>query len=310
MSSDLGDNWQNVSNLLSVGQQENFAAADIVLLVKDPQDNKVIYAGSRINGLYFTVNGGTGWQRTLENVGGINDIAVSYFDHCTIFTAAVNQLYRSTDCTRNWQSVFNESRPEARITTVVTDSNDSNVVFAANNLGSLYQSTNQGKSWKSLYNFAADVREILISKKNIIYVATINKGIFRSVDRGATWNNVTDTGENQWRGMNNWRDLLLDPNNQSRVIYANNYGIFESLDDGQNWRSLPLLTPPSAVTISSLSVSYQDSKKMYYLANNTFYLSVDGGQNWATKKIATTSNFVTLLTIAGPEEVIYAGAAK
>lgn len=310
ISSNLGDSWQNISNLLSVKEPQNFAAANINLLVRDPQDEKVIYAGTRQNGMYYTINGGEGWQLTLANIGGVNDIAISYFDRCTVYVAMINQLYKTTDCNRNWQSVFNESQVEKRISAVATDPKDKNVVYMANNQGSFYQSINQGKSWKTLYNFNADIRKIIISKKNTIYVSTLAHGIFQSLDSGITWTNISTAANTQWSGFINWRELLLDPNNQSRLLYANNYGIFESLDEGKNWRSLPLLTPPNSVMIDGLSMSYKDIKKIYYVANNTFYLSVDGGQNWTTKQIPTSSSFVVLLSIPSKEEVIYAGAAK
>src|SRR5262249_46622693 len=70
---------------------------------------------------------------------------------------------------------------------------------------------------------------------NIVYVAN-QHGVFRSIDGGVTWNNVTLS-----TGAERATDLAIDPTNPS-VLYAGligttdaEHGIYKTTDGGDTW---------------------------------------------------------------------------
>src|SRR3990167_4903496 len=61
-SSNKGTSWEQKVLIQTVGVKRSFAAADVMFLALDPQDNKAIYASGVENGLFYSYDGGESWQ--------------------------------------------------------------------------------------------------------------------------------------------------------------------------------------------------------------------------------------------------------
>ncbi|MFW0838003.1 MAG: WD40/YVTN/BNR-like repeat-containing protein [Candidatus Komeilibacteria bacterium] len=311
-SEDNGTTWGNISNLLSVEGQVNFQGAEIIKLLADPNNPAILYAGSIAQGIFYSVDSGRSWQQTLSEVDYIYDLAVSPDDSCTIFAAAGNVLYRSTDCARSWQSTLTESEDNATLVGVTIDPNDANLVLAISSVGTLYQSEDKGESWQVNHWFDQPLAGLYINPQagRIIYVASKQNGVWRSLDRGANWINITSELAKQYKGVNNFHQLIINHNNAAQIYLVSDYGILVSNNGGDAWRSLSLLTPPNSVYIYAMTISPQDDDRLFYNTQDTFYTSNDGGDNWTTKRLPTTRTFSTLLASSQSENLLYAGTRK
>lgn len=192
-----------------------------------PGDRSSMLAASGSGGLWRTRNNGVTWECIFENEGtiSIGDVALDPKDENVIWVGtgeANNQrssywgdgLYKTTDGGENWSVVgLQDSHHIGRI--AIDPSNSDRVYVAV--LGHLY-------------------------------TPNAERGLFRTVDGGATWEHVLKINEDV--GV---VDVVVDPNT-SDVIYAASYerrrrawdfdgsgpgsGIYKSEDGGTTWQRL------------------------------------------------------------------------
>ncbi|MBU1037343.1 hypothetical protein KKF32_04980 [Patescibacteria group bacterium] len=316
ISFDKGENWEQRTIIYQLGQAaENFNTVDVVSMAVDPGDNKAIYVGTVSKGIYYTYNGSEGWHQTLLGNGKINDIAVSSQETCTIYAAIGNRVYKSSDCNRHWDYKLIDTRvdPNNIINTLAVDPFNTSIIYAGTSGEALYRSDDAGNSWRAIKFFNNKVIKILVNSKKpgVIYVATDNDGIYKTENEGIDWRQlITSELEESFKNILTYRDLIIDPTQEDGIIYASSYGIFRSVDGGNNWQELKLLTPPNTATIYSLAVNPFDEKEIYYGVSSTLYRSQDGGENWITKNLPTSRAPIFLFVDSVNPNIVYIGAKK
>lgn len=193
-SSNLGETWDRVTTIYTLGEKRvNFNAASITTIGLDALDEKAIYIGTQLDGIFYSYNYGEGWFNTLKGKGTVNDIVIDPQANCTIFAAVHNAIYKSTDCSRNWKNTYFEARAGQYVTALAIDAANNNIVYAGTSGGTFVKSSDYGKSWDVLHRFDDMVKEIIVqnhSDSNILYIATQRKGVFRSSDGGAHWEDL------------------------------------------------------------------------------------------------------------------------
>lgn len=197
-SSKLGESWDRVTTIYTLGDKKvNFNAASITTIGLDALDEKAIYIGTQLDGIFYSYNYGEGWFNTLRGKGTVNDIVIDPKTNCTIFAAVHNTVYKSTDCSRNWKDTYFEARPGQYVTALAIDAANNSIIYAGTSGGTFVKSSDYGKSWDVLNRFDDTVKEIIVqnhSDSNILYVATQRKGVLRSSDGGAHWEDLMQLG--------------------------------------------------------------------------------------------------------------------
>ncbi len=311
LSSDKGKRWQPAALVPTTsGRPGSIGNLNTSALNMDPSDSQAIYFGSVDNGLFYSYNYAKEWQKA-EELGNatINDIAVDPSSKCIIYVAIGNKVYKSTDCNRSWSQVYYDTDVNLNINSIAIDHYNSIGVYIGTSRGEVIKSLDRGVSWKTVGRFDDKVKKVSISPHDsrLIFAATAQKGIFRSSDSGATWVNLRDNLKDI-KGALNFRSLILSAADSGLVILASNYGLLKSLDNGDSWESIELITPEDNAIINSVVVSPKNSKEIYYVTNTTFYSSSDGGENWTTQKLPTTRAGWELLINFDDTNVIYLGA--
>ena len=155
---------------------------------------------------------------------------------------------------------------------------------------------------------AQQIGSILVDPKdaNRVFVAALGhpygpnaeRGVYRSLDGGQTWQKVLYKDENTGA-----IDLVFDPRN-TQVIFAGMWasrrppwtsggsydgpgsGLYKSTDGGANWRQITKGLPSEADKLGriGLAVSLNDPDRMYALVdaqkNGGLYRSDDAGESW------------------------------
>ncbi len=156
---------------------------------------------------------------------------------------------------------------------------------SANQNGLLFRSTDGGATWQSVIDpdknlFARQAKKIVIDPTNsaIIYLVT-DRGLFKSADNGATFNDSNNGLANQFV-----IDLVIDPANPQNLylitpasLVNRTGGLYRSSDAGRTWQSIPLNfeAPPayaygnSYLTPTSLAITALNPSKVYPGARGT-----------------------------------------
>ena len=209
-SDDGGKNWQN----LGLKRSEHIGR-----VVIDPRDSKVVYVAAEgplwgpggDRGLYKTTDGGKTWKPVLtisENTGVV-DVQLDPSNPDIVYAAAYQR--------RRHVFTLIDGGPESAI----------------------YKSTDAGVTWKKLKEGLpekADMGRIGLAVSpadpNVVYAAIEaadgKGGIFRSSDKGATWERRNEFDE----GAMYYAHLVADPKNPDH-IFVMNVSLRESLDGGK-----------------------------------------------------------------------------
>ncbi len=295
ISVDKGEAWTHLTSLPEADGIKNIGTVSVYKLFDDPQDPNTMYLATRGQGLFYTYDNGKTWQRPNNTVlqnAFIYGVAVHPKDKCTIFVSNGNQVFRSNDCSRSWEEVYRESRAGVSVASIAFEQFSPNRLYMLENNGDVLQSLDGGQSWSVIKRLDGTPVHIETNKleENTLYVTTRDEGIYRSKDAGANWTQIKDQF-NKFNDAQEYRGFVMHPSKRGVLFWLSTYGILYSLDSGDTWQNITLITPPGSVNIYAFAVNPKNDQEMFYtatlkdLTRSTFYKSIDGGKNWTTKKL-------------------------
>ena len=304
-----------------------------------PTQPSVFYIGFDNGGVWRSTDYGSNWEPLFdkEGTGSIGAIAVAPSEPNTIYVgsgagiirpdlAVGDGMYKSIDAGKTWTHLgLRESQMIAHID---VDAKDPNRLFVAvlghpygpNPERGIFRSTDGGKSfqkvlYKDEYTSGNDVR-IDPANPNIVY-ATLwqqqqsyiegqgfgggGNGVFKSVDGGTTWKQLTDGLPSILQA-----NIAIAPSN-SRVLYAmaagavtsgppggsGPVGFYKSIDAGEHWTlavnaggaaaRTPDPRPLNRIGGGDLPTIVVDPKNenVIYSSSTVFWRTEDGGMNWS-----------------------------
>jgi len=215
----------------------------------DPLDSNTIFAGGDGTRSYSkSTDGGITWSSS-SGIGHPYSFAIDPRDSQTLYAGVFRgvvggAVYKSIDGGDHW-FVANQGLPEAWVSTVVIDHQNSNIVYAGTAGYGLYKSTDGAAQWKlSLTGTHLYVICLVMDPRdsNTLYAGTsadapgYPKRLFKTTDGGDTWNEA-DSGivAQTWT-----YSLAIDPQDSNIVYAGTNRGIFESIDAGDSWFAIGL----------------------------------------------------------------------
>jgi photosystem II stability/assembly factor-like uncharacterized protein len=264
-SDDGGKNWQN----LGLKKSEHIGR-----VVIDPRDSKVVYVAAEgplwgpggDRGLYKSADGGKTWKAILTNSEntGVVDVALDPSNPDIIYAAAYQR--------RRHVFTLIDGGPESAI----------------------YKSTDAGATWNKLKSGlpTVDLGRIGLAVSpvdpNVVY-ATVEAadgkgGIFRSNDRGATWErrNEFDVGAMYYARV------ICDPKNVDR-IFVMNVNLRESLDGGKTLHKVEENNHHG--DNHAIWIDPDDTKHWLLGSDGGMYETWDDAKNWQFKANLPTVQF-------------------
>jgi photosystem II stability/assembly factor-like uncharacterized protein len=237
-SKDGGATWTDSGN----GFPRNSAPTHLLIDPTSSKENRTLYVSVMGRGVYKSTDSGNTW--TLKNNGlgsNLNAYRIVRAEDGTLYLIIVCQkngvsqpgeVYKSTDGAESWTKV-NTPQGVYFPTDMAVDPSDSDHVYLSawpntnNNprqttFGGVYESFNGGETWKEVLNDSYHVYSLTMdhnAKKNnyVLYAATHDCSVFRSEDKGKTWERLS--GANfRWNHR-----VFLDPDNSTK-IYLTTFG--------------------------------------------------------------------------------------
>jgi photosystem II stability/assembly factor-like uncharacterized protein len=217
-------------------------------------------------GVYKSTDGGQTWSFAgLREVGQIGAVIIHPQNPDLVYVAALGDpfrstpdrgVYRSTDGGASWEKIFFVSDSTGAIDLEFAPDNPSEIyasmwrgerkpwtIISGGLEGGVYKSTDGGDSWTQLTdNLPAGLRgksDLAVSPADpdrlyVLFEAPApDGGLYRSNDRGATFEQVSDYGMLLRRPFY-YLNVDADPTNAD-VLYVNAEGFFKSVDGGASW---------------------------------------------------------------------------
>ncbi|MBC5816631.1 MAG: glycoside hydrolase [Candidatus Eremiobacteraeota bacterium] len=224
-------------------------------------------------------------------------------------------VWKSDDYGRTWNPIF-DSQPTQSIGALAVAPSEPDTIYVGSGEGlqrpdlstgdGIYKSRDGGKAWQHLgLRDAQQIGAIVVDPKNAnrLFVAVLGhpygqnteRGVYRSLDGGATFERVLYKDENTGAAT-----VAMDPNNP-QVLYASMWaarhsawfsdvferqelsGMYKSIDGGTTWQKIAGGLPAKIGRIG-ISVSRSNSNVVYAQVDAetpALYRSSDAGTTWA-----------------------------
>lgn len=183
-SSDGGVTWASASIFHPIDE-----GANIFDIAVSPIDSATIYAGLEAYGVYRSLDGGVTWTEANNGLDrqSIFQIIVDQRNPNTIYAAGFNGVFISNDGGNNWEAGV--GLPDAAITRLAQDPQNSSVLYAVASGSGLYHSTDGGSTWaQTSLKLSDQVHAVAVSlaAPYHVFVGT-DDGVYASTDGGQTW---------------------------------------------------------------------------------------------------------------------------
>jgi len=212
----------------------------------DPNNDSILYASSQYQNLYKSIDFGNKWVELIPpnpKAAFVAPFTLCKSNPNRIYSGG-NVLLRSDNNGLSWDSIFLPNENEV-ITAIADMPNCSDEIYFATLIEAsgqtkLYHSQDAGEHLLLIDNFIPErmIRDIIVDPvdetKLYICLASYGRaGIMSSNNKGLTWNFL----QNNYLPEVPMHCMLIDPNDSDILYAGSDFGLFYSIDQGNNWKS-------------------------------------------------------------------------
>ncbi len=218
------------------------------------------------DGIYKTTDGGKSWKNMgLKDSRQIGEIAIDPRNSNIVFVAAEGSawgpggdrgLYKTDDAGKTWKKVLDISE-NTGVNNVIFDPRNPDIMYATSEQrrrhvftkigggpeSAVYKSTDAGQTWDKIMKGLPGVdiggMDIAYAPSNpdILYIimeaAEGKSGFFRSTNRGASWDKMSDyASSGQY-----FNEIYVDPKNENKIFSTETFSKV-TLDGGKTWNNV------------------------------------------------------------------------
>ena len=236
-------------------------------------DGKLAYAGTHA-GVFRSRDGGGRWEPASTGLplAPVRGLAIDPADPARVFAATDGGLFRSADAGDSWQR-RGGAPALLPMESIAFDPGNPRVVYAGSAGRGVLRSDDGGETLLSTALDRGDVRAVAADPRAHAIFAASDAGVFRSADRGLTWEPAAKLPE---------RVLALAWDAAGGRLFAATAGagLWSSADAGASWK-------PSALKSAYLtSLSVGGSGRILAGSPDGIFTSENGGAPWRIARVA------------------------
>jgi photosystem II stability/assembly factor-like uncharacterized protein len=192
------------------------------------------------------------------------------------------QIYTSADAGKDWDLLYNFSKPKLFVDHIIVDPRDSRTLYVASHrhkeAGGFFKSTDGGHKWRESPELKNEALHSLTQSEanpNVLIAGTFN-GIFRSDNAGDNW---TQLPTQSTPGLVHVESLAIDPRTTNTVYAGTWYLPYKSTDGGQSWRSIKNGIIDDS-DIFAINIDPRDPNHIIASACSGIYETESAGEKW------------------------------
>lgn len=283
------------------------------------------------NGVYVSTDGGSTWtHKGLEDTHHIGRVLVHPTDPGTVYVAALGHLwgpneergvYRTRDGGETWDRVLHGDQNTGAVELAMDPESPDTLYaalyqrrrraygFAGGGPGSgIHRTTDGGDTWMKLGGGLPDGDtgriglNVYRRDPRVVYAIVENRegGVFRSEDKGLTWERMSDTNP---RPMY-YSQIRIDPNNDQR-IWVLGTQMYYSQDGGRTFATD--WVQRIHVDHHAMWIDPADSNHMVLGNDGGIHISWDRGRSWDFVNTIALGQFYEIGHDMGTPYMVYGG---
>ncbi len=269
-------------------------------LAINPQNQTIMYAGTRGGDLYESTTGGSQWFKLYSFGSNIWTVAIDPITPSDVYVGTESGgLFQSTDGGGSWNNISPTSK---QITDMVIDPKNNSILYASVNGDGIYKSTNQGGTWSlvtvglndnQIYSLAIDP-----TNSQVLYAGG-NGTVYKSQSGGLTWSAL-------YSAYSHITSIVIDPNNTNNLFVGTLSGCYKSIDKGSNWNLMN--NGLTNTKVHSLVMSPSNASILFAGTEAGLFKSITGGSSWTVNFTAQGQTTITTICVSPTNaNKVYAG---
>ena len=321
VSPDTGKSWTRQNAGMT-----NSIVRSVAVMNSNPQ---FMFAGVFGGGVIKSTNSGATWVPSNSGIENpyVRNVVADPKNNGVLFAASVVGLYKSSDTARTWKKVQISNIPHDslspynsnfnQVTVKISPVSSSNLMGAALT-GEFIKSNDGGTTWSSMVppqpiDSAGAVEKLEFDPVSASTIYFTSRGVWRSIDFGATWTNITGDlpATVSVAGVNTPLVGIhprIDSTNTgiiyiSTIVGGQPYSAYKTTNGGVNWF-------PLTVKTFDISVDKTSPSTLFGAGFDGVYHSSDAGTTWEQLPADPTTRYFTITPDPTNSNSVYIGSTS
>jgi photosystem II stability/assembly factor-like uncharacterized protein len=246
----------------AIDDWENIFGGDGFYVLVDPQDNDYVYVSYQYGNFFRSANGGYSFSSGMSGINAsdrMNWMTPVVFDpnDPSILYYGSNRVYRSTNRAASWQAISPDlstgpgtgNLVYGTLTTIAASAADPEYIYAGTDDGNAWVTKNGGIQWENISSGLpirwitrvapdhVDPDKAFLCLSGYRY-DSYQPHVFMTIDAGGEWMDIS--GNLPEVPVN---DIVVDPDLDSTLYIATDFGVYVTWDYGQIWHYLGTQLP-------------------------------------------------------------------